>query len=463
MSDKHHQEIKNKLLEDQDAEVYDLLQHEQARQWKGLELIASENFTSRAVMEALGTCFTNKYSEGLPGARYYGGNEYIDKLETLCIKRSLAAFHLDEKEWGCNVQPYSGSTANFAAYVAVLSPHDRIMGLDLPSGGHLTHGYYTAKKKISACAIFFESFPYKVHGDTGLVDYGKLEEQAEVFRPKLIVCGASAYPREWDYERLRKIADKVGCLLMTDMAHFSGLVAAKVVDDPFKFSHIVTTTTHKSLRGPRGALIFFRKDKELDLENKVNFAVFPSCQGGPHNNTIAAIAVQMKEVATPEFTAYATQIRKNAASLAKALVSKGHKLATGGTDNHLILWDLRPHNLLGSKFQVFCDSVSITLNKNSIAGDKSALHPGGVRVGSPALTSRGFDEKDFERVAEFLDRAVKMAVEVQSKAKGPQLKEFTDAMAGCATQIEGLRTDVEAFAKKFGMPGFDVAKIKYKD
>jgi glycine hydroxymethyltransferase len=224
--------------------------------------------------------FTNKYSEGLPGKRYYGGNEYIDQVENLCIKRALAAYRLDDKKWGVNVQPYSGSTANFAVYTALLQPHDRVMGLDLPSGGHLTHGYYTAKKKISATSIFFESFPYKVHPQTGLVDYDKLEEQAFTYRPKMIICGASAYPREWDYPRLRKIADEVGAYLFCDMAHFSGLVATQVLNSPFEYCHIVTTTTHKSLRGPRAGLIFFQKE----FEEKINFAVFPSIQGGPHNN-----------------------------------------------------------------------------------------------------------------------------------------------------------------------------------
>lgn len=262
----------------------------------------------------------------MPGKRYYGGNEFIDQLEKLCIVRACTAFHLDEKEWGVNVQPYSGSTANFAVYTGVLQPHDRIMGLDLPSGGHLTHGFYTAKKKVSATSIYFESFPYKVNGITGLIDYESLESNAETYRPKLIICGASAYPRDWDYARLRKLADRIGALLMCDMAHFSGLVAAgvtfanylaysflqldaQVVADPFKYCHIVTTTTHKSLRGPRAAMIFFRRDlAEFDLENRINSAVFPGCQGGPHNNAIAAIAVQLKEVATPQFKAYAQQV-----------------------------------------------------------------------------------------------------------------------------------------------------------
>jgi glycine hydroxymethyltransferase len=405
-------EAMNKPLAETDPELYDIMEHEKQRQRESLVLIASENFTSQSVFDALGSVMSNKYSEGYPGARYYGGNENIDKAETLCQTRALAAFNLDPAQWGVNVQTLSGSPANFQAYTAVLQPHDRIMSMDLPSGGHLSHGFQTATKKISAVSVFFETFPYRVDEKTGLIDYDMMEKTADLYRPRLIVAGASAYSRVIDYARFKKVADVHGAYLLCDMAHISGLVAGGALPSPFPYCDIVTTTTHKSLRGPRGAMIFYRKgvrkagkpgpggtpDVLYDLETKINFAVFPGLQGGPHNHTIAALATALRQASTPEFKAYASATVANSKSFASSLTSRGYTLVSGGTDNHLLLVDMRSQGLDGARVERICELAGLAVNKNTVPGDKSALIPSGIRMGSPALTTRGFDAKDFDAV-----------------------------------------------------------------
>ena len=430
------------LRKEEDVELNEYINEEFNRQKSGLELIASENFTSKGVMNILGSVLTNKYSEGLPGKRYYGGNIVIDKIETLCQKRALEAFNLNENEWGVNVQPYSGSIANLIAYNALLEPNDRIMGLDLPSGGHLTHGFYTHKKKISATSVFYQSLPYYVNSE-GYIDYDRLEQDATSFKPKLIICGYSAYSRDLDYKRFKKIADINNSYLLCDMAHYSGLVAAQECSNPFLYADIVTSTTHKTLGGPRAGMIFYKKC----YEEQVNFSTFPAIQGGPHQHQIGALCFQLKYVNTKEFKNYIIQVKKNAKTMAEEFINKGYKVCTNGTDNHLILIDLNPQKITGSKIEKICEYVDISINKNSVASDKSALSPCGIRLGTSALTSRGLKEEDFIKVVEFIDSVIQIALEIQ-KNSGPKLVDFIKAME-INEELINIKKNINIFANSF--------------
>ncbi|KAF2724289.1 SHMT-domain-containing protein [Polychaeton citri CBS 116435] len=479
-------EAQNKLLaanlEQGDPTVFDIIRKEKRRQKHFINLIPSENFTSKAVLDALGSVMQNKYSEGYPGARYYGGNEHIDEAERLTQKRALEAFGLKESEWGVNVQPLSGSPANLYAFSAVCNTHDRIMGLDLPHGGHLSHGYQTPTKKISAISKYFETLPYRLDEKTGLIDYAKMEELALLYRPKVIIAGTSAYSRLIDYAKFKDTVKKVGnCYLLADMAHISGLVAAGVIPSPFEYADIVTTTTHKSLRGPRGAMIFYRKgvrsvDKKTgaeemyNLENAINMSVFPGHQGGPHNHTITALAVALHQAQQPEFKEYQRVVLENAQALAARLgddkVSGGlnYNIVSGGTDNHLVLVDLKNKGVDGARVERILELVGVAANKNTVPGDVSAMKPGGLRMGTPAMTTRGFQPQDFKRVADVVHRAVNITKKLDGKAieaaekkgrKNPKsvnaFREFVGEGEDFVEIVE-LRREVEDWVGTFPQP-----------
>lgn len=434
--------FKDTVLE-KDEYLHTLIYLEKYRQKNSIQLIASENFTSPAVMEILGSVLTNKYSEGRIGKRYYGGNEFIDKIEELCENRALDAFKLDKYSWAIDVQPLSGSPANFAVYTGLLNPHDRIMGLGLTSGGHLTHGFYQGSKKITASSIYFESLPYHIKSD-GHIDYDKLEEQALLFRPKLIICGGSAYPCEYDYKRFREIADKVNAYLMCDMAHISGLVATQEADSPFDYCDVVTSTTHKTLRGPRAGMIFMKKEFETQIKD----AVFPALQGGPHQNQIGALAYQLNEVRKPEFKQYIQQVKSNAKALANRLKELGYYLSSGDTVNHLLLVKTKDKGLTGSKMEKICDIVNISINKNTLYGDSSPMNPSGIRIGTPAMTTRGWKENEFIQLADLLDEILKFGLVIQEKT-GKKLVDFVDYINKNPYELDDIKFKVAKLTNEF--------------
>lgn len=382
----------NKVMDfitEYDPEVGQAIEAEAARQRRNLELIASENIVSEAVMMTMGTVLTNKYAEGYSGKRYYGGCECVDVVETIAIERAKKLFGCDY----ANVQPHSGAQANMAVFIAMLEPGDTVLGMNLAHGGHLTHG-----SPVNFSGLYYNIVPYGVNDD-GFIDYGELEKLAMESRPKLIIAGASAYGRTIDFKRFREIADKSGAYLMVDMAHIAGLVAAGQHPSPIPYAHVVTTTTHKTLRGPRGGLILANQE----AADKFNFnkAIFPGTQGGPLEHVIAAKAVCFGEALKPEFTDYQKQVVKNAAALAQALIEKGFTILTGGTDNHLMLVDLRDMEVSGKELQNRCDEVYLTLNKNTVPNDpRSPFVTSGVRIGTPAITSRGLQEEDMPKIAE---------------------------------------------------------------
>jgi glycine hydroxymethyltransferase len=390
--------------------VFDIIQKELERQRHGIELIASENFTSLQVMQASGCVMTNKYAEGYPGRRYYAGCEMVDQTEQLAIDRLKQIFTCDY----ANVQPHSGAQANAAVALAVLQPGDKILGLDLSMGGHLTHG-----SPVNYSGKLYEAHFYGVVKETGLIDYETLEQKARTLKPKLIFCGASAYSRDWDYARIRKVADEVGAFLQCDMAHPAGLIAKGLLNSPFEHCHFVTSTTHKTLRGPRGGIILMKKDFENPfglkdvkgntrlMSNLLDMAVFPGIQGGPLQHIIAAKAVAFGEILTDEFGVYANQVVKNAQAMAAAFVAKGYELISNGTDNHLMLIDLRNKNISGKKAEQALVKADITLNKNMVPfDDKSAFVTSGIRIGTPAITTRGLVEEHMQFVVNAVDNVL---------------------------------------------------------
>lgn len=434
----------------QDLQIFDLIKKEKERQSQGLELIASENYVSNQVMEAMGSICTNKYAEGYPGKRYYGGCEVVDQIEQIAIDRLCEIYGAEY----ANVQPHSGAQANLAVEIAILNPGDTFMGLDLSQGGHLTHG-----SPVNASGILYHAVAYGLDPETGRVDYDKIEATAKECKPKLIIGGASAYSREWDYARMRKIADEVGAILWIDMAHTAGLIAAGLLENPVKYAHIVTSTTHKTLRGPRGGIILMGKDFDDPQGRKtpkgeikkmsqiLNASVFPGIQGGPLEHVIAAKAVAFYEALQPEYKEYQKQVVANAKAMCNKFISKGYKVVSGGTDNHLMLIDLRTRfpEVTGKVAENELVKADITVNKNMVPFDsRSPFQTSGIRVGTPAVTSRGFVDKDMDDIVELIDTVLSSAAEHIDAitAKGERTEEQKASLAAHQEVLDDVKRRV---------------------
>lgn len=410
-------------LQTQDPKIYNLIQKELKRQKENLRLIPSENYVSRAVLEATGSVLTNKYSEGYPRKRYYEGQEFIDQIEELARTRACKLFGVDH----ANVQPYSGSPANLEVFFALLKPHDKIMGMSLPHGGHLTHGW-----KVSATAKYYTSVQYTVNPETKYLDYDAILKLAKRERPKIIIAGATAYPRQFDFKKFRAIADEVGAYFLADIAHIAGLIVAHMHPDPAPYADVITTTTHKTLRGPRGAMIL-SKEK---YKEAIDRAVFPALQGGPHNHTTAAIAVALDEASKPSFVEYGRQVVKNAKVLAEELINFGFDLVTGGTDNHLMLIDMTNKGVTGKEASRALARAGIFCNCNTVPFDsRPPFDPSGIRIGTPAVTSRGMKEPEMKKIAHWINEVIE---NIKDKAK-----------------LKKINKEVKAFCLQFKMPGAD--------
>jgi len=438
-------------LQTNDKKIYEIIECEKIRQRDGLELIPSENYTSAEVLEALGSILTNKYAEGYPGKRYYGGNEFIDQVESLTIERAKRVFGVAH----ANVQPYSGSPANLAVYLATCNPGDTVMGLNLPDGGHLTHGWMA-----SATAVYYHSVPYHVKED-GHVDIDEIWKLAKKHKPKLIWTGATAYPFKYEYEKFAEIADSVGAYLAADIAHVAGLIAAGVHPDPVPYSHIITSTTHKTLRGPRGGIILTTKkglEKDPELAAKIDKAIFPGLQGGPHEHQIAAIGTALKEAGTPEFKKYGAQIVKNAKALADELMRRGIKLVGNGTENHLLLMDLVP--TMGSGGGIFAqeamETAGMTANKNTIPKEPaSPFFPSGIRLGTPALTTRGMKENEMKMVGKWIAEAIHEIKDYRlpDKELRPAYIQKAKEEIQKNKKLKAIKREIKELTKNFPVPG----------